>query len=215
MTNLGVPKDLLDTPASCPSEVPTTEVNRSSPNSIPVGSASADGLSTTPVQPLLLSNSTTLPDVDVRAAQTARAGMTEFPVVLTRSLDTARDWLRHHTRGNRRCGLVASSGARRLRPHGIDVRSEFDDAHWFLSPPEDVRSSNYRELAATEFHVQGLELDWTALCWDADLRPTPSGWQPWRFQGTTWKQVRHPRTHQYMLNKYRVLLTRARQGLVL
>jgi hypothetical protein len=148
-------------------------------------------------------------------ASAATASMRQFPVVVTRSLDAARTWLRERTRGNRRCGLVASSGARRLRPYGIDVKGEFDEAHWFLAGPEDVRSSHYLELAATEFQIQGLELDWVGVCWDADLRVGPSGWEPWRFSGSEWCRVRQPRRVQYALNKYRVLLTRAREGMVL
>jgi hypothetical protein len=149
------------------------------------------------------------------AAATARGAMHQFPMAMTRSLETARRWLRDHARGNRRCGLVASSGARRLRPYGIDVKGEFDEPHWFLAGPEDVRSSHYLELAATEFQIQGLELDWVGICWDADLRVGPNGWEPWRFSGSEWCRVRQPRRMQYALNKYRVLLTRAREGMVI
>jgi DUF2075 family protein len=102
-----------------------------------------------------------------------------------------------------------------LRPYGIDVKGEFDEAHWFLAGPEDVRSSHYLELAATEFQIQGLELDWVGVCWDGDLRVGPGGWEPWRFSGSEWCRVRQPRRMQYMLNKYRVLLTRAREGMVI
>ena len=148
-------------------------------------------------------------------AATARRRMQDYPVVLTRSLDDARRWLRERTRGNRRCGLVASSSARRLRPYGIDVKGDFDEAHWFLAGPEDVRSSHYLELPATEFQIQGLELDWVGVCWDADLRVGPHGWDPWRFSGSAWCRVRQARRAQYALNKYRVLLTRAREGMVI
>jgi hypothetical protein len=111
--------------------------------------------------------------------------------------------------------LVASSGAYRLRPEGIHVKSKIDPISWFLNNRFDVRSSYYLEEVATQFDIQGLELDWAGVCWDADLRWAEGGWQFHAFKGTTWQQVRDGRKRLYLLNAYRVLLTRARQGFVL
>ena len=116
--------------------------------------------------------------------------LAEYPLVLTRDLSKSRQWLRERTRGNRRCGLVASSGARRLRPEGIDVKIEFDVAQWFLEPRDDVRSSYALEVPATEFQIQGLELDWIGLCWDLDLRRESNGWGYYRFAGSKWQVSR-------------------------
>lgn len=139
----------------------------------------------------------------------------DYPIVMTRSLEGARAWLRERTRGLRRCGLLASSGARRLRPHGITVREKVDEAHWFLAPPEDVRSSNFLELALTEFGVQGLEVDWAGLAWGGDLTRSTEGWSIRSFKGTRWTRVGNPTEVDFVLNRYRVLLTRAREGLVI
>ena len=139
----------------------------------------------------------------------------EFPIAMTRSLDTARGWLRAHQRGTRRTGLVASSGARRLLAHGLDVTADLDVENWFLNPSDDVRSSFFLEVPATEFGIQGLELDWIGLCWGGDLVPTGTGWFYRKFRGTEWQQVRNSQTQQYIINKYRVLLTRAREGLII
>ena len=112
-------------------------------------------------------------------------------------------------------GLVASSSAQRLKPHAIDIRVSIDPVHWFLDPPSDTRSSLYLEDAATEFQVQGLELDWTIVTWDADLRWTGSDWSFHSFRGAKWTDVKKPERRQYLKNAYRVLLTRARQGMVI
>jgi hypothetical protein len=138
-----------------------------------------------------------------------------YPIVLTRDLDCARSWLRSKARGTERIGLVASSQGQRLRPHAIDVRVEVDPVHWFLNDPPDVRSSSFLEDAATEFKVQGLELDWTCVTWDADLRRGPAGWTHFSFQGDRWNTVKKPQRRRNLLNAYRVLLTRARQGMVI
>ena len=92
-----------------------------------------------------------------------------YPIALTRNLEAARTWLRTKARGSERYGLVASAGALRLKPEGLYVKAPFDAPHWFLNPREDIRSSFYLEDAATEFAVQGLELDWIGVCWDADF----------------------------------------------
>src|SRR5260221_11299386 len=109
--------------------------------------------------------------------------------------------------------MVVSSEAQRLKPHAIDVKSPMDPVHWFLDGKEDVRSSYYLEDVATEFHVQGLELDWACVVWDADFRYTAQGWQHWSFRGNGWQHIRSRDRQTYLKNAYRVMLTRAGQGM--
>ena len=145
----------------------------------------------------------------------------DYPIVLTRSLESARQWLRQKTRGLRRCGLVASSRALRLRADGIELNSDFRHslngyADWFLSDKEDVRSSFQLEVAATEFECQGLELDWTGVCWGDDFLLNECGeWIYRKLHGSKWQQFTKEIDQQYLINKYRVILTRARLGMVL
>lgn len=138
-----------------------------------------------------------------------------YPLYLTRSLEGAKTWLRERARGSERYGIIASSGAERLRPLAMNVRSPMDPVNWFLNGKEDVRSSYYLEEVATEFHVQGLELDWACVAWDADFRYGRSGWDQYRFRSTKWERVKQPVRQLYQKNAYRVLLTRARQGMVI
>ncbi|MEQ2008381.1 MAG: DUF2075 domain-containing protein [Limisphaerales bacterium] len=138
-----------------------------------------------------------------------------YPIVVTRDLNVAKQWVRSHARGSERFGLVASSKAQRLKPHAIDIRVDVDPVHWFLNEKEDTRSSYYLEDAATEFQVQGLELDWTCVTWDGDLRFTGSEWSYHDFRGDRWTNINNPDNRNYLRNAYRVLLTRARQGMVL
>ncbi len=154
-------------------------------------------------------------DVDREAAQSAWASIEErYPIVLTRDLGTAKAWVRSRARGTERYGMVVSSQAHRLKPEAIDVRVKIDPVHWFLHPREDVRSSYYLEDAATEFQVQGLELDWACVVWDGDFRFSPAGWEHWGFRGNEWQRIRKAERQAYLKNAYRVLLTRARQGMV-
>ena len=138
-----------------------------------------------------------------------------YPIVLTRDLVNAKKWLKANARGSERYGIVVSSEAQRLKPHAIDVRTKTDHVHWFLDSKADVRSSYYLEDVATEFQVQGLELDWTCVTWDADFRRTSSGWTHWSFCGDRWNRILKKERQKYQLNAYRVLLTRARQGMVI
>ncbi len=138
-----------------------------------------------------------------------------YPIALTRNLDRARRWIRGQARGTERYGLIVSSQAERLKPHAIDVRVAVDPIPWFLNEADDTRSSWYLEDAATEFQVQGLELDWTCVSWDADLRRAPRGWTHHSFRANGWVNVKQPDRRRYLVNSYRVLLTRARQGMVL
>ena len=152
---------------------------------------------------------------NVEEAHHSLAQCSEFAIVYTRDLDAARRWLRRRQRGTRRIGLIASSGARRLRAYGLDVRTELDVENWFLNGNDDVRSSHYLETPATEFGIQGLELDWTAVCWDLDLGVGLMEWSVQAFKGTRWQKVLDTERRQYVINKYRVLLTRAREGMII
>jgi len=149
------------------------------------------------------------------AAHLLRQISGRYPIYLTRDLPKAKRWLRDRARGSERYGIVVSSQAMRLRPHAIDVRTPMDPVHWFLDGKEDIRSSFYLEDVATEFDVQGLELDWTCVVWDADFRHTVDGWQHHSFVGDRWQRILKTERQTYLKNAYRVLLTRARQGMVI
>ncbi|MDD3518767.1 MAG: DUF2075 domain-containing protein [Chromatiales bacterium] len=154
-------------------------------------------------------------DCETNAAREAFAELrVRFPIVLARDLDKAKAWIRSHARGSERFGLLASSKAMRLKPHAVDVRVDVDPVHYFLNDRSDVRSSYYLEDAATEFQVQGLELDWTCVTWDADFRFNGNGWNYHDFRGSRWTNIKNTDNRSYLRNAYRVLLTRARQGMV-
>jgi hypothetical protein len=138
-----------------------------------------------------------------------------YPIYVTRDLGEARRWLRRQARGTERFGLVASSGAQRLRPEGIHIKAEIEPANWFLNDPSDVRSSYYLEDVASEFAVQGLELDWVGVCWDGDFRYNGVEWIYQNFKGTRWQSVNDRSKRLYLKNAYRVILTRARQGMII
>jgi hypothetical protein len=150
-----------------------------------------------------------------RASKIFKELSDKYPIYLTRNIEEAKQWIRSRARGSERFGLVASSGAQRLKPHAIDVRVKVDPVHWFLNDSDDTRSSFYLEDAATEFQVQGLELDWLCVTWDADLRFDNKQWSFNSFVGSKWQKIKKPERQQYLLNAYRVLLTRARQGMVI
>lgn len=155
-------------------------------------------------------------DLDVDGAKALLPEATaRFPLRVTRNLDAAKAWLRARARGSERYGIVVSSAAQRLKPHAIDVRVKIDPVNWFLAGKDDTRSSYYLEDVATEFQVQGLELDWTCVVWDGDLRRTRDTWTHHRFKGAKWERVKRDERQSYLLNAYRVLLTRARQGTVI
>ena len=139
----------------------------------------------------------------------------KYPIVITRNLNKAKQWLKDQARGSERYGIVVSSQAERLKPHAIDVKSPVDPIHWFLDGKEDVRSSFFLEDIVTEFQVQGLELDWACVAWDADFRYTKDGWEHFSFVGDHWNHIRKKERKGYLKNAYRVLLTRARQGVVI
>ena len=154
-------------------------------------------------------------DLEAEAARVTLSSLSEqYPIVLTRSVEAAKQWLKDQARGSERYGIVVSSQAERLRPHAIDVKSPMDPIHWFLNGKDDVRSSYYLESVATEFHVQGLELDWACVTWDGDFRYSLDGWKHHSFRGTKWTTIHKATRKTYLKNAYRVLLTRARQGMV-
>lgn len=155
-------------------------------------------------------------DLEVSQAQeTLNILRLKYPIVITRDLQKAKKWLKSKARGSERYGIVVSSQAERLKPHAIDVKSPMDPIHWFLDGKEDVRSSYYLEDVATEFDIQGLELDWVCITWDADFRHTPDGWDYRSFVGNKWNYIKKTERQFYLKNAYRVLLTRARQGMVI
>ena len=149
------------------------------------------------------------------AQNTFRSLNDRYPIVITRDLAKAKKWLKEKARGSERYGIIVSSQAERLKPHAIDVKTPMDPIHWFLDDKHDVRSSYYLEDVATEFHVQGLELDWACVTWDADFRYSPNGWECKSFCGNRWININKEERKQYLKNAYRVLLTRARQGMVI
>ena len=172
-------------------------------------------------------------DVDVKLAKEQLLKLdANYPIRLTRDLEKAKDWLRRIHRGSERYGLLVSSQAYRLRPLSIDVRCKPDTVHWFLDDITDIRSSLFLEDAATEFDVQGLELDYAAIVWDGDMiydpdhivlskkdrkkaELTQGPWTQRSFNGGVWQNVASDMRRMYQLNAYRVLLTRARQGMVI
>lgn len=149
------------------------------------------------------------------ARKTLKSVNDNYPIVITRDLSRAKKWLRDHARGSERFGIVASSQAFRLKPYAVDVRTTIDPIHWFLDTKEDVRSSYYLEDVATEFQIQGLEVDWACVIWDGDFRFSKNAWEYKSFCGDRWNQIKKAERQNYLKNAYRVLLTRARQGMVI
>jgi len=158
---------------------------------------------------------------DVSDSAVGRQLGLDFPVSLTRDLARARHWLAERQEKRQRTGLLASSGGMRLRAFGLELSSAFRKGvsypDWFLNQPGDVRSSYQLEIAATEFDCQGLEIDWAGICWGGDflIDPVTGKWDCWRFIGNTWRREKDATKRQYTMNKYRVLLTRARRGMVI
>ncbi len=139
----------------------------------------------------------------------------KYPILLTRDLNKAKYWLKQKARGSERYGIIVSSQAERLKPHAICVKTPINPINWFLDGKDDVRSSFFLEDVATEFHVQGLELDWICVTWDGDFRFTDDGWKHFSFKGNKWFNILKEERKQYLKNAYRVLLTRARQGMII
>ena len=140
----------------------------------------------------------------------------KYPVYITRDIKTAKRWAKEQVRGSQRCGVLACSSAQRLKPEGIYVPTDIDVKNWFLADTNDLRSSNMMEIVASEFKVQGLEIDWAVVCWDADLRrKNDREWDHYNFRGSKWQHRNKEEQKRYLVNAYRVLLTRARQGMIL
>lgn len=154
-------------------------------------------------------------DNDLSKSKETLASLRQYPIKITRNLDSAKNWVRSIARGSERYGLLASSGALRLKAVGIFVKNEISAPSYFLENKRDVRSSYYLEDCATEFAVQGLELDWSIVAWDADFRYNGANWTYNRFNGSKWNNVNSESNKLYLKNAYRVLLTRARQGMVI
>lgn len=139
----------------------------------------------------------------------------KYPICISRDLASAKKWIKRHARGTEQYGIIASSGAIRLKPDSINVKQQVKAPIWFLNDRDDIRSSYFMEDVATEFDIQGLEIDWACVCWDADLRYKGNAWAHYRFKGTKWQKVNNEENIRYLENAYRVLLTRARQGMVI
>ena len=154
-------------------------------------------------------------DMDEQAKSLWKEIQSNYPIVLTRDLQKAKAWVKAQAKGSERYGLVASSGARRLKALGVHVKNEIDVANWFLNPKYDVRSSYFLEDVATEFDVQGLELDWVCLAWGENFYYQDNQWCYQSFKGFKWQNINKEEDKQFTKNAYRVLLTRARQGMVI
>lgn len=139
----------------------------------------------------------------------------KYPIVLTRDLGKAKAWVRENSLGTTRYGLLASSGALRLKPEGIFVKNEISVENWFLNGKDDVRSSYALEDVVSEFDIQGLEIDYSVVAWDADYRFSNGEWTYNNFVGNRWNVVNSEERKLYLKNAYRVLLTRARQGMAI
>lgn len=156
---------------------------------------------------------------EVENAKHTLLSLDKYPIAITRDVNKAKQWLKDHAGGTERFGIVASSSGERLRPETIVVRLKPSVTHWFLDGSEDVRSSMALEDVATEFDVQGLELDWACVAWDGDFRrneKAEDGWTYHQFSGGNhWNNVNNKERRSYRKNAYRVLLTRARQGMII
>ena len=139
----------------------------------------------------------------------------KYPIVITRDLRKAKSWVRDKCQGTTRYGLLASSGGLRLKPEGIFVKNEVHVANWFLNGKDDVRSSYMLEDVVSEFDIQGLELDYSIVAWDADYRYINGEWTYNNFVGNRWTNISSDERRLYLKNAYRVLLTRARQGMAI
>ena len=142
----------------------------------------------------------------------------KYPIILTRDMEKARQWLRKKARGTQQTGVLVTKVAARFKPLAVNILAQGDEnaVHWFLEDKTDIRSSNYLEDAATEIQVQGLELDFACVLWDADMRCENGQWTYYKFNGKNkWTPERNVESQKYMLNAYRVLLTRARQGIII
>lgn len=155
-------------------------------------------------------------DLDVDAAkQIYEKIKNKYPIKITRDIIKAKEWVRNKSMGSQKYGLLAASGALRLKPEGIFVKNDINVCNWFLNNKDDVRSCYALEDVVTEFDVQGLEVDYSIVCWDADFRIIEDKWSYKRFRGSEWINILKSEDKLYLKNTYRVLLTRSRQGMVI
>lgn len=155
-------------------------------------------------------------DVDiVEAKRLCQQIKDMYPVVITRDINKAKAWVKDKSRGTTRYGLLASSGGLRLKPEGVFVKNEISVANWFLNGKDDVRSSYALEDVVTEFDIQGLEIDYAVVAWDVNFRFDGTQWTYHNFSGDKWKNCSNEEKRLYLKNSYRVLLTRARQGMAI
>ncbi len=139
----------------------------------------------------------------------------KFPIYITRDLALAKAWLKQNAKGSERIGVIGSSGAKRLRPMGVDVKNEISAPNWFLNGKSDIRSSYFLEDVATEFEIQGLEIDWACVAWGGNFYFDGDQWKYQKFKGSKWMNINNKIDREYLKNTYRVLLTRARQGMII
>ncbi len=155
----------------------------------------------------------------VDTAQSILKKLDRYPIRLTRDLKKAKQWVKQNARPNERYGALASSKGQRLKPDALVLlpanSSETEVIPWFLGDKTNVNSSYYMEDVATEFQVQGLEIDWAVVAWDADLRYSANGWKQFQFRGSKWMNINKDEIRRYQINAYRVILTRARRGMVI
>lgn len=155
-------------------------------------------------------------DLDLLKAQDLYKKIKDkYPIKLTRDLNAAKNWIKEISKGSEKYGLLATSGALRLKAEGIFVKNNVNVANWFLNDKDDVRSCYYLEDVITEFDVQGLELDYSIVAWDADLRMKDGKWEYKKFHGSKWININKAEDRLYLKNSYRVLLTRSRQGMII
>ena len=155
-------------------------------------------------------------DIEEQHAKTLLESFNEkYPILLTQDINKAKEWIRAQCQGTTRYGILASSGALRLKPEGIFVKNDISVENWFLNGKDDIRSSYFLEDVVTEFDIQGLELDYSIVAWDADFRFIDDEWQYYNFRGNRWNNIISEENRIYLKNAYRVLLTRARQGMII
>lgn len=155
-------------------------------------------------------------DLDIKTAKQIYEKIKyKYPIRITRDIKLAKEWVKNKSMGSQKYGLLAASGALRLKPEGIFVKNKIDVCNWFLNNKEDVRSCYALEDVVTEFDVQGLEVDYSIVCWDADFRIIDGKWSYKRFHGSNWINILKNEDKLYLKNTYRVLLTRARQGMII
>jgi Schlafen group 3, DNA/RNA helicase domain len=156
---------------------------------------------------------------DLDGAKSRAATMTNVPALITRDLAKLKEWLFLRRHGGRRPGLIVSSGAVRLVADGVPPAPMSNELksieNWFLKSWPDFRGSDSLDTPLSEFGCQGLELDYVGLCWGGDLpwSREQARWVPRRMRAPSWQAILKNEAARHRVNAYRVLLTRAREGL--